>query len=220
MEDFDFDINVKRQKISNQQLLESLEIYSEIKGNLYFSTTEYNSWTKRIAISDTFIDRFGSWNKALKIIGIEGGHERKYSPEELIHNLESVWKELGFPPSKRNINKYGLKISEGPYRRIWGSFSNACKMLSSFHNGNITKEELHIGIVEKNTRETIPLNIRWKVLKRDNYTCKKCGKSPAKNNEVELEIDHIHPVAKGGGNELENLQTLCHDCNQGKKDNV
>ena len=30
------------------------------------------------------------------------------------------------------------------------------------------------------------------------------------------EIDHIHPVAKGGGNELSNLQLLCPPCNRSK----
>ncbi|OIO51485.1 MAG: hypothetical protein AUJ45_00520 [Parcubacteria group bacterium CG1_02_50_68] len=76
------------------------------------------------------------------------------------------------------------------------------------------------GALEKNTRETIPLNVRWKVLKKDNYTCVKCGQSPAKSNDIELEIDHILPVAKGGTNDIENLQTLCRKCNQGKKDKM
>lgn len=31
-----------------------------------------------------------------------------------------------------------------------------------------------------------------------------------------LEIDHIHPVSKGGDNEESNLITSCYDCNRGK----
>ena len=32
----------------------------------------------------------------------------------------------------------------------------------------------------------------------------------------DFEIDHIHPQAKGGGDELENLQLLCANCNRRK----
>ncbi|MGH8738020.1 MAG: HNH endonuclease, partial [Burkholderiales bacterium] len=58
---------------------------------------------------------------------------------------------------------------------------------------------------------------RWAVLKRDNYRCAKCGASPASDHSVELEVDHIIPVARGGSNDLANLQSLCQKCNQGKK---
>ncbi|MBO5777220.1 MAG: HNH endonuclease [Clostridia bacterium] len=37
-----------------------------------------------------------------------------------------------------------------------------------------------------------------------------CGKVFHQNV---LEIDHIKPIAKGGKTTIDNLQTLCHDCN-------
>jgi hypothetical protein len=33
---------------------------------------------------------------------------------------------------------------------------------------------------------------------------------------VVLEVDHIVPVSKGGGNDIYNLVTACFDCNRGK----
>ena len=54
---------------------------------------------------------------------------------------------------------------------------------------------------------------RFSILKRDNFTCRYCGR---KTPEVILEVDHIVPVSKGGTNDLNNLITSCRDCNRGK----
>jgi len=40
-----------------------------------------------------------------------------------------------------------------------------------------------------------------------------CARS---KDEVPLEVDHLTPVVDGGSDELENLATLCRDCNGGK----
>ena len=65
-------------------------------------------------------------------------------------------------------------------------------------------------------RKTITPKLTLKVLKRDNYKCLICGKSPSTHPELSLEVDHILPVSKGGTNDIENLQTLCFNCNRGK----
>jgi hypothetical protein len=62
------------------------------------------------------------------------------------------------------------------------------------------------------TRETIPPSLRYQVLSRDEC-CLKCGQRPP---EVVLHVDHILPWSLGGPTELDNLQTLCGDCNLGK----
>ena len=216
--DFKYEMNAKKVRFTDRELLESLESYANIIKGKYFPTTAYDKWDKKVVHSATFVDRFGSWNKALKIIGIEGGHEKKYTPEELIENLEYIWKEIRYPPGKRQLVKYGMKISESPYRRYWGSIKSACEQVALFHKGKITREQLFLKENIRNERKPIPLHLRWFVLKRDGYTCRKCGRSPGKDNTVELEIDHIVPVAKNGTNDVDNLQTLCRECNQGKKD--
>jgi 5-methylcytosine-specific restriction endonuclease McrA len=56
--------------------------------------------------------------------------------------------------------------------------------------------------------------IRRKAFKRDNYTCVKCGK---KDCASALIGDHIIPIACGGDEfDLDNVQTLCWDCNKKK----
>ena len=43
-----------------------------------------------------------------------------------------------------------------------------------------------------------------------------CGRTP-KENGIRFEVDHVIPVDWGGKTETNNLQTLCRECNQGKK---
>ena len=59
----------------------------------------------------------------------------------------------------------------------------------------------------------ISASVRVSVLNRDGYRCVFCGRSA---KQVELEVDHIIPFSQGGSNDLNNLQTLCFDCNRGK----
>lgn len=62
-------------------------------------------------------------------------------------------------------------------------------------------------------RKALSKKTRFEVFKRDKFTCQYCGKSAP---DAVLEVDHIVPVAEGGGNEVTNLVTACFDCNRGK----
>ncbi|WP_192258628.1 HNH endonuclease [Mesorhizobium caraganae] len=65
------------------------------------------------------------------------------------------------------------------------------------------------------TRQSISKRLRFEVFKRDDFSCVYCGGHPP---DVLLEIDHVHPVAEGGGNDEDNLVTACFNCNRGKSD--
>lgn len=65
----------------------------------------------------------------------------------------------------------------------------------------------------KLVRKPISKRVRFEIFKRDLFTCQYCGRTPP---TVMLEIDHIIPVAEGGGNDGINLTTSCEDCNSGK----
>ncbi len=67
-------------------------------------------------------------------------------------------------------------------------------------------------------RKTISKRIRFEVFKRDSFKCQYCGSG---SPDVILEIDHIHPVAKGGRQtDIVNLITACQGCNAGKSDKL
>lgn len=55
--------------------------------------------------------------------------------------------------------------------------------------------------------------LRFEILRRDGMACRYCG---AKAPDVTLTVDHVVPVALGGGDEPNNLVTACQDCNSGK----
>lgn len=48
--------------------------------------------------------------------------------------------------------------------------------------------------------------LRKRVMYRDRYKCRKCP------SRKDLTVDHIVAIENGGGNEIENLQTLCRAC--------
>ncbi len=56
----------------------------------------------------------------------------------------------------------------------------------------------------------VPDSLRAAVLVRDGGRCRRCR--PA----INLEMDHIVPVSKGGKTEESNLQVLCRRCNRAK----
>jgi hypothetical protein len=72
---------------------------------------------------------------------------------------------------------------------------------------------------KKRKRKKITLKIKSEVRKRDNFTCKTCGRSIVTHPGLELQVDHIIPFSHGGPDEISNYQTLCMECNLGKGNN-
>lgn len=63
-------------------------------------------------------------------------------------------------------------------------------------------------------RSKMTPSLRYEVMSRDGFRCCLCGRTA--DHGVELEVDHVIPVSKGGTSDMSNLQTLCRDCNRGK----
>jgi hypothetical protein len=63
---------------------------------------------------------------------------------------------------------------------------------------------------DHSAKRQIPDSVRANVLLRDGARCRRC------RTVVNLEVDHIIPVSKGGRTKESNLQTLCRRCNRRK----
>lgn len=64
------------------------------------------------------------------------------------------------------------------------------------------------------------LVLRAAVARRDGQTCRGCGIYLHLGGGEGLQLDHIKPISRGGGNKIANLQLLCPRCNLEKADSI
>lgn len=58
--------------------------------------------------------------------------------------------------------------------------------------------------------------LRFRILNRDEFTCRYCGNSPTKDSLCILHIDHVDPYSNSMNSSEKNLITSCALCNLGK----
>ena len=80
--------------------------------------------------------------------------------------------------------------------------------------GNVTTYELVGRLQESRPSGRISKAVRAYVLR--NQRCDQCGRTPGKHGVV-LHVDHKIPRQWGGTDAVDNLQALCSECNEGKK---
>lgn len=227
-------------KISKERIIQELENAAKAFNYVTFGHRDFD---KVASIKHkTVIRTFGSWNKAidslkelLKDQGLEllPGKRGYFSEKELFGEMERIWVLNGHRPSKDEWFGSSPKYSYATYRRYFNGWTNAClkfiehkmgtNVLIDNENAKTTNQSEHDDSYNENLLKlkpedsrTIPLGLRLKVLDKDNFRCVFCGRSPATDIGVQLHIDHIVPFSKGGKSLLENLQTLCLECNLGK----
>ena len=219
-----FELTLHRRNIPKEDLLDDFKRVANLISQDTVTKIAYDQEGKFGA--NTFLRRFGSWNKALTAAGLKVIHTLNNKEEYLLENLANVWQHLGRQPVGKDLDKANgcSKFSLGTYEKRFGSWNKALQAFIVYINDSIEyKDE----VVEnrnregkrKSTRRTprrINLRLRMRVLVRDNCICKICGASRVKDPLVNLQVDHIKPWSKGGETDLENLQTLCSICNIGK----
>ena len=218
-----FELEKYNRNTTDNELLADLK---RVANDLGKSPTidEYNE--RGSCHSTTITRRFGSWFKALDIASLGRTRSPLNIPqEELFKNIEEVWTKLGRQPRYQEIQKPLSKYSAGTYDNRFGSYRKALEAFVDYIGGekiappgkrikNINEKQ----VSRHKTKRDINWRLRFLVMRRDNFKCRNCGRSPAKDPSIVLHVDHITAWANGGETVIENLQTLCSKCNVGKSD--
>lgn len=186
------------------------------------STSEYNQ--KGQFHSSTLINRVGSWNKVLENAKLSKGMIFNASREELFKNIEKVWMTLGRQPRRNEMKRPLSDYSITPYITTFGNWRKALELFieyvnqdnDEFENISNSQPDNNQAEIKRRSKRDISHRLRFRILVRDGFTCKKCGRSPLKTPGIELHVDHIVPWSKGGETLPDNLETKCIECNLGK----
>ncbi|MEW6324444.1 MAG: HNH endonuclease, partial [Nitrospirota bacterium] len=226
-------------QISTEELIADIQA---VAAKLEKHSLTLNDYKKNGAYSEEPIRRyFGTWLIALENAGLAPSdkYPRRFANEEYFQNIEEMWIALGRQPKYTEVEKPLSKISAGAYENRFGSWRKALEAFIKWINEERVDSEdttaMSAGddvpipvdnktIVKrkskqyKRTSQKPSLRLRFRVMQRDNFACRACGKSPAIAPGTVLHIDHVNPWSKGGETLFENLQTLCEICNFGKAD--
>lgn len=218
------DYSIKRYSAySDADLLARAREFATASGQAFVSLAKFSLAT---GISEsTILNHFGTWAAFCRAAGLSPRYDRSAGREDLLRNLDGVWEAFGRQPRAKEMKQPLSPISVSRYSKVFGkSWYAICLEYLSWKSGTPV-EEIESEAVRPSTRPAfgkrnaprgISLSLRYEVLKRDRFRCVKCGRSPATAPGVQLHVDHVLAWANGGLTTLDNLQSLCSDCNLGK----
>lgn len=196
--------------MSNRIIKESINESRSLSELSFFATDLY----KRLI---TYADDYGRFNADYQII-----LARLYPREmQIVNELDiedalielSGAKKIGFYTSNSKKEIYGCFPNWNEHQRV----RDSKKRFPDPDDGEINDWYL---------RRFVPLKLKQRIIERDGFKCKICGKyvSTVKDSYRLIKmgaglfhIDHIVPVIQGGRATEENLQLTCQHCNLSRK---
>lgn len=225
-----FELEKINRNVPEEEIIADIKRVASDLGQDFLTMSQYAKHGK--FDSSTPKRRFGSWSKAIALSGLGKAkiqQNARLSDEELFKNLEEAWIKLGRQPRSTEMFEPVSKYSAAVYKRHFGGWMKALEIFVEYINADKTEEVINNSVSETTSIDDISGKIfkhktsremsdrlRFRILMRDGFTCKKCGRSPIKERDVELHVDHITPWSKGGETIPENLETKCSQCNLGK----
>ncbi len=161
--------------------------------------------------------KFGTMEEAHTAAGLVPPG-RKMTDAEILQALVALWeitaKASGRSPIARELKEYGSPASIDTVLCRFGSWKKALVAAAAAAAApeTVTHELRQMPAAR---RQPVSDTTRFMIFRRDGYTCQICRRPGGV-----IEVDHVIPRARGGSNSEDNLQTLCHRCNQGKSDHL
>jgi hypothetical protein len=203
--------------VTDAQLIDDLKRVASVVGSETVSQPQYSQhghFDMR-----NLSRRLGGWDAALSAAGLGAtSYISEYSDERLFANILVLWQHFGRQPRRAELAFAPSEISQSPYHRRFRSWSGALGAFVEWANaadGSVAPVVEVEGVKRRGSRDP-SLRLRFRILLRDRFTCCGCGKSPATSPGTELHVDHVVPWSKGGETVIDNLRTMCLQCNLGK----
>jgi len=229
-----YELTPYNRDVTDDELLADLRRVGQILDGRKVSMRAYDKQGKYSA--STLQMRFRSWLIALEKAGLQKTFNRNISNDALFENLASIWAAVGRQPKYRDITRPLSQFSASTYHERFGSWREALRAFvhwaSEGSNGSLgsgTSKEIEKteGFGSDETLSTREPNVaiaprnpnlrqRFTVFMRDGFRCQACGRSPITHPGTILHADHVKPWSRGGMTSIENLRTLCDQCNLGK----
>ncbi|MBK9161728.1 MAG: HNH endonuclease [Nitrosomonadales bacterium] len=222
-----FELEESLRGASDEELLEDMRCSAKALGKETITIAEYEERGK--AHPSTIQRRFGSWVKALKLAGLQPSRSKiGITDDELFENIKALWISLGRQPRYNEVRAPNSRFSARTYENRFGSWSKALGRFVAWVNSDSPEQPqqeedqgavdltLKIASTKRRARREISDRQRFRILVRDGFRCKSCGRSPLSEAGVELHVDHILPWSKGGETNDDNLEIKCKRCNLGK----
>ena len=123
--------------------------------------------------------------------------------DKAVDILQDRLEQMGYD----DIDKNGLKMKRAEKGKDFISINTIKNPKLTPHRTDVVEKDISQPQTKKEIKELL--------YKQQNCCCNACG---TEFRIVDLEIDHIIPKAKGGGDYIENFQLLCGNCNRMKGD--
>lgn len=219
-----FTLNEFHNNITEEEMISDIQSVAKKLNRDSVTMDEYDKYGKYHP--STLTRKMGNWFEILKRAQLGVNRTPMNIPDEdLFRNLEELWVKLGKQPGWNQTRKPLSKYSADTYAKRFGTWRKALEKFVDYVNSNDDIDSVKLVMEDRATedrRHTTPRAINWRlrfiVMRKDNFKCKSCGRSPATDPTIILHVDHIKAWANGGETVLENLQTLCSICNIGKSD--